>query len=520
MTLPLLGLDIGTTHCKAGLFEPDGRLIAAASRWMVVKRDPDGSQWFDPEQVWQQSTAAARQVLGQAGARWVGAVGVASMAESGLLVDPASGRPYSALLPWFDPSATPQAEQLRAAGDPLERFLKTGLRPNFKSSLAKILWLREKEGALPEGALWLSAADYIAYRLTGCLATDASLAGRTYAFDLERRAWDSAWLERFGLGDSLFPPILPSGAPLGEVLPGAGEQIRLAPGAPVAVCGHDHVVAAFAAGAVEPGLVFDSMGTAEALLGALPARPLGEAEFRSGLVFGPHVVPRRNYWMGGLSASGGSLEWLRSLLGEPALDYRQLQALLEEAAPGPTGILYFPYLAGSGSPHTDLHVRAAFVGLDARHGRAELLKALLEGTAYEAEFIRRAAQPIAGLPIERLTMSGGGARNPAWLQIKADVSGCRLEAPVMPEATLLGAALLAGVGAGLFPDHRAALAGLAQSETRVYLPDADSHFAYQQFFEQGFLALQAPLREVARALSELNQAERASRLATVSDGHG
>ena len=501
MTLLLLGLDIGTTHCKAGLFDPEGRLIGLASRQTAVKRDADGSAWFDPEEIWENTASAARQVIEESGAPRLGAVGIASMAESGLFIDPDSGSLRSAMIPWFDPAATPQAERLRAAGDPQERFRRAGIRPNFKCSLAKILWMRGREGSLPAGAVWLSAADYIALRLTGCIATDASLAGRTYAFHLENREWDDEWLGQLGLGTGLFPPLLPSGAPLGEVLPGPGELSGLAHGIPVAICGHDHVVAAFAAGAVEPGSVFNSMGTAEALVGALPERPLGEKEYRSGLVYGPHVVPKRNYWMGGLSASGGSVEWLRGLLGEPALNYDQLQALLEKAAPGPTGILYFPYLSGSGSPHTDLHVRAAFVGLSTGHGRGDLLKALLEGTAYEVEFIRRAAEAGTGIAIERLKVSGGSTRNRAWMQIKADVSGCRLEVPAMPEATLLGAALLAGVGVGVFSGYQAVLTGLARAETEVYIPDADRQRAYRALYEGGFLGVQAPLREAAHKLA-------------------
>jgi sugar (pentulose or hexulose) kinase len=501
MVSPLLGLDIGTTHCKAGLFDLEGRLIASASRQMAYRRAADGSQWYEPEQVWGIAASAARQVMEESRARRVSAIGIASMAESGLLLDPASGSPRSELVPWFDPGATLQAEQLRVAGDPQERFQRAGIRPNFKCSLAKILWLREWEGEILPGLVWLSAADYIAYRLTGCLATDASLAGRTYAFCLDRREWDSEWLGTFGLEPGLFPPVRESGAPIGEVLPGPGELAGLEPGVPVAVCGHDHVVAAFTAGAIEPGSVFNSMGTAEALVGALPRTPLGETEFRSGLVYGPHVFPERNYWMGGLSASGGSVEWLRAVLDEPALSYAELQACLKGAAPGPTGILYFPYLTGSGSPHTDLHVRAAFVGLAAGHGRADLLKAVLEGTAYEVEFIRRAAEQGTGIAIDHLRVAGGGARNPVWMQIKADVSGCRVEAPAMPEATLLGAALLAGVGAGIFPDHRTALEGLARTETEVYNPNKVHHQIYQELFEKGFLSLQAPLRATARVLS-------------------
>jgi xylulokinase len=245
------------------------------------------------------------------------------------------------------------------------------------------------------------------------------------------------------------------------------------------------------------------MGTAEAIEGVFAERPLNEGDYRSGLVFGCHVVPGMNYWMGGLSASGGSVEWLRAALGDPELSYSDLSALLEKANPAPTGILYFPYLAGSGSPHSDLRVRAAFVGLDTSHSRADLARAVLEGTAYEIEFIRRVAESVISIPIQQITVSGGGTRNQYWMQIKADVSGCRLEALDMPEATLLGAVLVAGVGCGVFPDAQTALASVDCSERTIYLPDSTRHKVYSHYYEIGFLALQAPLRATAQEIARM-----------------
>jgi xylulokinase len=274
-------------------------------------------------------------------------------------------------------------------------------------------------------------------------------------------------------------------------------------GVPVAVAGHDHLSGAFAAGVIRPGQVFNSMGTAESFIGVIDERPLGEAEFSSGFTYGCHTVPGRLYWMGGLSASGGSVEWLRSVLGEPPLSYADLDALLARAPEGPTGILYFPYLAGSNSPHSDTRVRAAFVGLSASHGRAELLKAVLEGTAYELEYVRKTASQSTGISIDRLRIAGGGTRNRPWMQIKADVSGCRLDLLSMPETTLLGAALLAGIGAGVFGSPAEVFAspdlpGLKDAQVETVLPDPDRHLAYASLYRDGYLKLQIPLRSLGK----------------------
>ncbi|MBN2471517.1 MAG: carbohydrate kinase, partial [Anaerolineae bacterium] len=378
----LLGIDVGTTHLKAGAFDLTGAAQQIATRAMITHRLPDGPAYFSPQEVWEQAASALQEVTaGITGP--VAAIGITSMAETGLLIDRKTGRARSEMLPWFDTAAQPQAAALAARVEPQAFFIKTGLQPSYKCSLAKLLWLRQRDvAAFRDAVVWLSAADYIAYRLTGVFATDYSLASRTCAFNIARLAWDEAWLAALALPAAIFPPAFPAGTPAGTTT-AAGEALGLPPGIPVAVCGHDHVCGAFAAGASRPGTVFDSMGTAEALIGALPARPLTAEDYAAGPMVGCHTVSGSHYWMGGLSTSGGAIEWLRAQLGPTPLSYAELMALLDSAPAGPTGILFFPYLLGSSSPHRDPHAPGAWIGLRASHTRADLAKAVLEGTAYE-----------------------------------------------------------------------------------------------------------------------------------------
>jgi sugar (pentulose or hexulose) kinase len=500
----LLGIDIGTTHCKAGFFaEQSGqlKLVAAHGRATVTRQSPEGYAFYDPQELWETVAACTTEALDAGGSHKPLAIGISSMAETGLLVDSTTGAPRSPLLPWFDQSAAPQAAILGHLGDPdhrKKRFLASGIYPSFKCSLAKILWLRDRHPDITDGSVWLPAASYIAYRLNGQMACDYSLAGRTYAFHISQKRWDEDWLLEWDLSPGNFPELIQAGIPIGE---SQGEVIGgLPPGTPVSITGHDHVCAAFATGAIRSGLVFDSMGTAESFLGAYGSSELGEAEYRSGLSYGCHVARGYSYWMGGLSASGGSVEWIRSLLGAVPLSYQDLEALLEEAGSEPSGILYFPYLTGSGSPHSNPDLRGALVGVNSRHGRADILKAVLEGTAYELEYIRRRAEESQGVHIQHILAAGGGTRNRHWLQIKADVFGSKVEALSMPEATLLGAALLAGLGAGLFSDEQAALQARPEMEVKSYLPDPGRHRIYKQLFEEGYLAMQQPLRDLARKM--------------------
>lgn len=494
----LLGVDIGTTHCKAGLFDRNGALIALAHCPTPSHQDADGAIVYDPDQLWATVANVIRETTAQAPAQ-IAAVGIASMAETGLLVDRRAGTPYTPLLPWFDRRPAAFVDQIKQAADRFERFCATGQYPNFKSALAKLLWLHENQ-ALPGGALWLSVADYIAYRLTGAFATDYTLAARTFAFRLDRQTWDDDWLREWDFRADLFPQAQPSGTPSGAVRADCADQVGLVSGTPVAIAGHDHVCAAFAAGAIDPTRIFDSMGTAETLIGALPTRSLGHNEYAAGLTYGCHVDKDRLYWMGGLSAAGGSLEWLRSLLGDPPLEYAAIERLIDRAGPAPTGILYLPYLLGSGTPHPDQRVRGAFIGLSAGHTRAHLMKAVLEGTAYELEFSRRAAERGTGAPISTIIAAGGGTRNHHWMQIKADVGGCRFEVPAVAEATVFGAALVAGIGCGVYRDAAAALEQTRRPPTATFTPDQQRHAVYHRLYEDGYLPIQQPLRQIAERL--------------------
>jgi sugar (pentulose or hexulose) kinase len=496
----LLGIDIGTTNSKAGLFDTSGRQIAVASRPTRSYQSAKGNHYYDPEEMWETIASAIREVTAQADGRKVAAIGIASMAESGLLVDRQSGKPRSTFMPWFDTCSTPQAERISRESDSFERFTASGLHNSFKLGLAKLLWLKENEPEAFNGSVWLSASGYIAYRLCGTMAFDYSLAARTYAFRVDRKAWDAEWLQHFGLDVSIFPEPLPSGTVLGMVSEDTAASLGLSSDSAVSIAGHDHVAASLSVGSIVPGVVYDSMGTAETLVGTLEEKPLGREEFAAGLSFGCHVAKDRYFWMGGNAASGGSVEWLRGQLGEEPISYELLLSLLADCKPGPTGILYFPYLSGSSAPMPEPKARGAFIGLTKSHGRGELIKAVLEGTGYQLEWIRESAQQITGRSIERLLVVGGGTRNPHWLQVKADITGCTLDIPPISEATLLGAALAAGVGSGVYGTAEEAAASVSRENGYTITADAGRNSEYRKLYEAGYVPLQAPLRQYYKSI--------------------
>lgn len=499
----LMGIDIGTTNTKVGLFQVDGTSVATAAAPTVTHRDPEGFSYYDPHEMWGMIAMAIREVMEKTRAGMhtlkhheirIGAIGITSMAESGLLVNRLTGEPRSIFMPWFDPCSQPQADRIAQEADLFERFCAAGIHSSFKLGLPKLMWLKERNPSALEGSVWLSASGYIAYRLTGIMAFDYSLAARTFAFDIQSKAWDKDWIKSFGLPTDIFPEAFPAGTPLGSMSLDLANTLGLTGDIPVSIAGHDHVVSSLSVGAISPEIVYDSMGTAETLVGTLENKKLGRREFESGLSYGCHVAKDRMFWMGGNSASGGSVEWLRGLLGDPKLEYTEILSLLAEVKQGPSGILYFPYLSGSGAPHIDASARAAFIGISKAHGKGDLIKAVLEGTAYQLQTIREEAQHISGREFNKLVVVGGGTRNHHWLQIKADVLNCSLRVPPIEEASLLGAALCAGIGAGIYVSAEEAVSATASLTVMQVEPDQQRHLDYRRLYETGYVALQAPLR--------------------------
>lgn len=497
----LLGLDIGTTNIKAGLFHKDGRLVKVASRPTLTQYTEEGLPYYDPEWMWETAAEVLREAVGAAEAP-VECLGITSMAEAGLLVDIHTGKAKSHVIPWFDKRSLPQLERVKAGSDALERFSKSGLNQSFKYGMLKIMWLKDQDENILRDACWLSVSDYVAYRLTGERFTDASLAARTYAYDLHNGAWDQAFLEQFDLGEVTFPTVFPAGQPGGKVHAEASRVSGLPEGLTVAVCGHDHLCASVAVGALEPGHVFDSMGTAETLVGVLPERKLGEAEFKTGMSHGKHVLPGRYFFMGGISSSGGSVEWMRKVIQDPPIPYDEMNQMLAQMEAKPTGILYYPYLSGSSAPMPNPNMLSSFIGIGVNHTRADMMRAVLEGTVYEFAAIRRAAEQASGQAITTITAVGGGTRNAVLMQIKADVTGCTFYIPSVEEATMLGAALLAGVGNGIYRDEKDAWQQISPGlSIRTVTPNEEVGKLYAPYLE-AYLDLRLALHDHFNRLRE------------------
>ncbi len=499
----LLGVDVGTQSIRVLAFTADGRHLATASRPTPSRPWGESGVDYDPDALFAAVETCLREIVNKlpSGAPVAG-LAVASVGETAVLVD-ADGRAAAPAIAWFDRRTEQAAKAIEARIGAARLFELTGHRLDPTLGLCKLWWMREHwPEAFSRARRVLNVADWIAFRLSGVAATDFTLASRTLALDLRARTWSAEILEALGLDARLYAPLKPNGAPLGPVRSDLAAALGFAKPPIVGVGGHDHLCGLFAAGAARPGALLDSMGTAEAILRATD-RPLIDARVDAhGLIQGAIATNRDLFYLGGaIYSSGGAVEWLRSLFGGAAHD-----ALIAEARavpPGAGGAVFLPHLAYAGAPEPDAEARGAFVGLRAEANRASLYRATLEGLALQ---MRRMSEAIAALPgvgrASEIRVIGGSSRNPLFLSIKASVLGEPILAMDEAESTALGAALLGGLAAGLWPDLDHAVAGL-ERRFHVVEPERIWIDVYAELYEKVFRVLQGELKTANHQIAML-----------------
>lgn len=476
----LLGVDIGTTHVKVCAYDEDGKFLGATQRETPTRRLQEGRAEYDAPAVECAIFTAIRKIAEQFGPPR--AIGVASMAESGFLLD-AAGEPLAPAIAWFDGRTAPQAVRWKERLTPFELFSRTGLHLSSRPSACKLEWHRENTpDAWSKADSWLGMAEYIVFRMTGEKSTDPSLASRTMLFNIGEGEWDEKLCGLAGVSSDLLPPVYKAGAGPGTLRASMAESLSISSGIPVVVCGHDHVCGAFGAGVVETGEVADSMGTAEAALITLREPPLNETGHNLNLNMGRHVLPAHSYLVAGLPESGGAVGWLLRLLEGSEEDLDRWTKEAEALSPGEGGV-FLPLGRGGGDGLT-------FYNLSKESRPAHLLRAVLEGLTLEIEAALKRAAQVAEVEPSSITVLGGGARNILWRQLKADVSGKLVRTVSEPECVARGAAMLAGVSAGFFEDHGSV--PTPEYEPYTHEPAGDSA-AYQWLYSEVYRPLRKRL---------------------------
>lgn len=501
----LLGIDVGTTNIKAVVYDRAAGRILSTSRRPNTTHHPR-TEWSDfyPDEVWQAVSGAIRDALVGAGedAR-VEAVSVASMGEAGVPIGE-NGEALYPIIAWYDGRADRQADTLAAELGREQVFRITGHHVRNIYSALKILWLRENQPDVFQNMRhWLCIEDYIIWKLAGTFATDFTVASRTMLFDQARKDWSDLLLSYAGIGREQLPVIHSSGEVVGRVTKQAAASTGLKAGTPVVTGGHDHLCGALGVGITMPGSMLDSTGTAQALLTLVDDCAPSAALYDAGYTIYRYVLPEYCVVQGGSSTSGASVMWLSRLLagGAEGSVSADLMAQAAGAPLGSMGLFWLPHFLGSGTPENDERSKGALVGLTTSHDKPHVLRAILEGLSYWDFNNLEHLGPALGVEVHEVVAIGGATRYPLWMQIKADVTGRTITVPDAGEAAAVGAALLAGTGAGVFPDGKAAADSLKWQST-VYQPRPEAHSVYQRLYADVYSRLYPALKEINARIHE------------------
>jgi xylulokinase len=453
-----LGIDVSTTGAKALIIDEQGSVAAThTTEYPLSTPKPLWSEQ-DPHDWWNGACASIKAALSKANlsGEALSAIGLTGQMHGLVMLDKSDQVLRPAIL-WNDQRTGPQCEEITVRVGGLDRLLAlTGnqVLPGFTAP--KIVWVRENEPAVYEKTTHiLLPKDYVRFLLTGEYATEVSDASGMSLLDVEKRAWSKEMLSALDIPTAWLPTCTESDQVSGRISESAAKATGLRVGTPVVGGGGDQAAQAVGSGIVTSGVISVTSGTSGVVFAHsdhYAAEPQGRLHAFC------HAVPGKWHYMGVMLSAGGSFRWLRDAIGDVEKTAAQLigvdpyELLTQEAAAAPVGsegLLFLPYLTGERTPYPDPQARGAFVGLTLRHGKAHLVRSVLEGVSFG---LRDSLELIKGLgvPITQVRASGGGARSAVWRQIQADVFGTELVLVNVTEGAAYGAALLAGVGAGAY----------------------------------------------------------------------
>ncbi|MCI9150127.1 MAG: xylulokinase [Lachnospiraceae bacterium] len=480
----LMGIDIGTSACKVAVFDREGHVVSSASAGYPVYYPRPGWAEQNPREWWQAVCNGVKQALyaGKLSGGEIAGVGIDGQSWSAVLVDK-RGRVLANTPIWMDTRAEGICRELNEQVGEEAIFALAGnsLQPAYTT--AKILWYqRNQPREYREADKVLQSNSYIAYRLTGALTQDLSQGYGLHCFDIHKGQWDMDMCSRLGIRPELLPDLYPCHAVIGTVTGQAAEECGLSAGTPVAAGGLDAACGTLGAGVIHPGETQEQGGQAGGMSICMDSP---KADPR--LILGYHVVPDQWLLQGGTTGGGGVMRWLEQELG----DYERLEGprqgksslelfnrLAEAVEPGCDGVVFLPYMSGERSPIWDAKAKGVYYGLDFGKTKGHLIRAAMEGVAFALRHNLEAARE-AGAAVGELRAMGGSANSLLWTQIKADITGLPIAVPASDTATTLGAAILAGVGTGLYKSFEEAVSQTVETKRR-HQPNPANRDAYDR----------------------------------------
>lgn len=434
------GLDIGTSGCKIAVFNEKGTFVKCEYAEYDVKRSC-GLHEINAEEIFN----CVKKVISRLEIPEIEAIGVTSFGETFVMLDE-NDKPCAPSMLYTDPRGKTECKRIAEHfGEECLAYL-TGTKPHEMYSLPKIVWIKENmPDSYARARHILLIQDYIVYMLTGNAQIDHSLAARTACFDIENKCWAEDVMKFCGIDPKLLSKPVSSGTVAGVIKPEIAREMNVNPTLKVVSGCHDQIAAMTGAGVFEVGEAMDGTGTVECVPVVMDSVPKDFSIFECGYSFAPHINGKYACYV--LSYTGGAtLKWYRGNFSDKS--YEQLDG---EVSDEPTDLLIMPHFAGAATPYMDTSSRAAIIGLTFEHKKADIYKALMEGTAYEIA-VNLGVVGDYGIAPRLLVATGGGARSETWLQIKADVLGVAIAASDGDEVGAAGTAYLAGYAIGVYDD--------------------------------------------------------------------
>lgn len=489
----LLGLDIGSTSIKANFYDIKGRLVSGGSKPTLLSHPDNGHpNWsiWDPDVIWSAVKDSISIAVDKLDSKSdVKSVSVTGFGMDGVPIDK-SGRWLYPFISWHCPRTEEQCHKWSNLVGPDVIFSISGKQVMPIDTVYRILWIKENYPEILEKTFkWLLIEDYINYLLCGEMATDYSMASCTSLFDQKKRTWSAELLNKAKLDVSLLPFAFPAGTVLGNISPKASKETGLPETVKVVLGGHDYHCAAVAVGAFVPETVMSINGTWEMILQSSIQPKLEKKVFENGINVESHVA-KNMYDIVAYAVSGLMYEWLNKTLCFEERHEAQKQNISEweiikkkaaTATVGSNGVFFAPYFFGAGSPYVDNRAAGAFVGLTNQSDKSSMIRSVIEALNYQFRDMLAAFENASGSSAEKIVATGGASQNEFWTQNKADITGRMIEVPAAEEATPLGAAIISGIGSGIYKDENEAY---DQTYRISYIcePDLKNKAAYDDYY--------------------------------------
>lgn len=497
----LMGIDLGATGIKAAAFGLDGKLISSASRRNGPVQQPGvqaGWLTWDADDIWNKVCECTREVIGKlAEPSQVKGISVSGFGVDGAAVD-ISGTLLYPLSSWHDTRNIEETKWLLEQIDPYDLYEITGFHNYNMQTVNRLRWLAvHQPDVLKKAHRYLMTQDFLVNRLSGEFTTEITMASTTTILDIDEDRWSDRILETIGVDKRIFPEISQSGRQIGAVTREASKKSGIPEGTPVATGGHDCEIGALGAGVTDPETFIDITGTWEMIIATLGRFTPNRALFDAGIDWERHCLPGQ-YLCQSLMIAGGVVEWVGANLFRDVPADSLYRVMIDEAkqyGPGAGNVAVLPSFVRGAGPFQSFNSLGTVLGITTTTTRGQIIRAVFEAACYQLARQIRVIEDNTAARCKRIRSLGGVQKNEFWLQMKADVTGIPVEVTDNPEVTLLGAAILAGIGSGIYRDADDALSGMT-FPMKVYEPDKGRHEEYKAFYDSVFSKIAPSLADV------------------------